>query len=125
MFFDKVGRWPLFLFDVVRTGRAKEPKPEAQEPLALQITAPLVEARIRDVEAIDAQINAGLFPRRPSPMNCNKCVYKHACWWGILPPKTEAPPAPAVERDLTPVLETSLAQAQAANGKQLELVGKA
>lgn len=116
MFFDKVGRWPLFLFDVVRTGRAKEPKPEAQEPLGLQITEALVAARIRDVEAVDAQINAGFFPRRPSAQNCNKCVFKYACWWGVLPPKAEAP-----EPDLTPALKASVAQAQAEKADQLEL----
>lgn len=98
---DKTGTWPTVIFDVVRTGRAKTPKPEAQPPLTLQVTPALAEARLRDLETVDTLIISGAFPRRPSEMNCNKCVYKHACWWGVLPPKAEAP-------DLAPALQASL-----------------
>lgn len=98
---DKTGAWPRVIFDVVRIGRAKTPKPEAQPPLTLQVTPALAEARLQDIETIDTLIQAGAFPRRPSEMNCNKCVYKHACWFGMLPPAPEAP-------DLTPTLQASL-----------------
>jgi hypothetical protein len=122
LFHARVGRYPEFVFDVVRSGRAKEPLPQAQPPLSLQVTEALVRARLVDVELVDAQINAGFYPRRPSEQNCNKCVFKHACWWTVLPPKAEAPalaPAlaadgtPGEQGDLVPALQASLEQTKA------------
>jgi RecB family exonuclease len=99
----RLGRYPQFVYDVVRTGRGKVPAPVAQPPLPVQVTEALVTARLADLEAVDAQIQAGHFPRRPSAMNCSRCVYKHACWSGVLPPAAEAP-----ESDLTGVLQASV-----------------
>jgi len=96
----RTGHYPGFVFDVVSLGRGATPKPTVRS-LPFQVTENLVRARLADLEAVDQQIQQGLFPRRPSEFNCSKCVYKFACWSGMLPPKVEAP-------DLTGVLQASL-----------------
>jgi hypothetical protein len=96
------GRLPEMIFDTVVLGRAKEPKPKAIS-VPWRATPAFVESRLRDLEAIDAQINLGLFPRRPSLFNCSKCPFRPACWSGLMPPADEAP-----ERDLAPLLQASV-----------------
>jgi hypothetical protein len=100
---SRTGHYPGFVFDVVSLGRGKEPHPRAAS-IPFQVTAALVTARLADLTAVDAQITQGRFPRRPSEMNCTKCVYKPACWSGILPPKPEA-----LDPDLTSALQASVA----------------
>lgn len=102
----RTGAWPTFVYDAVPSGRAKVVKPQVQRGLEWRITPEFVAARLRDVELIDAQIQAGVFPRRPSEQNCSKCLFKHACWWGVLPPEAETEPT---QPDLIPALESSLA----------------
>jgi RecB family exonuclease len=111
LYHAQFGTYPEVVFDVVRLGRGKTPKAVA-ESITLQTTEALVAARLRDLEMVDQAITAGLFPRRPSEMNCSKCVFKHACWWTLLP--TQPGDAGQPDPDLTPVLEASITAAQAA-----------
>lgn len=83
----QTGVWPrAFAFDVVARGKAKRPKPVVAQ-IEIPISESLVRARLEDFETIvEAMADAGRtgrYPRRPSQMNCGKCVYKVPCWNGV------------------------------------------
>lgn len=116
LFREKTGRWPAgFTFDVAALGRKKVPEPKTQSldfPEFGRLMPALVESRLADLERIDEAILAGIFPRRPSVMNCNKCVYTNLCWHGQRPGvsvHTEAERAATV-----PAVQMSLAGHRAA-----------
>lgn len=76
----KTGEWPAgVVFDVVSLGRGKTPNPRP-ESIPIPVTRERIDAELRDLQAVEESIRAGVVYRRPSAMNCNRCGYRKLCW---------------------------------------------
>jgi len=76
----KTGEWPAGVdFDVVSLGRGQKPSPQAAS-IPVVVTPERVQDELRDLQAIEGAIQAGVVYRRASTMNCAKCGYRTLCW---------------------------------------------